>query len=180
MKKNKVVILFLLKFFGVYFALTTLYSFYLHRTQVTEGIFACAPITQMVTKHSEFVTELLGYDIYTDQNFEELSMMFMVNESYVLKIVEGCSSVSIIILFLSFIIAFSGKLKPTILFGLFGIVLIYIANIFRVVLLALGVYHYPDYQEVLHKLIFPLIIYGMVFLLWIIWVGKFADINRKT
>lgn len=146
---------------------------------MTEGVFACAPITKVVTQHSEFVTELLGYDVYIDQNFNELSYMFMVNESYVVRIVEGCSSISVIILFLSFIIAFSGKLKPTIIFGLFGITLIYITNILRIVFLALAIYHFPRYQGILHKLIFPLIIYGMVFILWIIWIRKFANINKR-
>ncbi len=170
----------MVKFFAVYFSLTLLYSLYLNASQVTEGVFACAPITKMVTQHSEYVTELFGYNVYTDQNFNELSYMFMVNESYVVRIVEGCSSVSVIILFLSFIIAFSGKLKATLVFGLFGVILIYITNILRIVFLALAIYHFPEYQAILHKLIFPLIIYGMVFILWVIWVRKFANINKKV
>ena len=164
----------------VYFLFTTMYSFYLNKTQVTEGVFACAPITKVVTEQAEYVTELLGYDVYTDQNFEELSMMFMVNESYVVKIVEGCSSIAVIILFLAFIVAFKGRLKPTILFGIFGIALIYLVNILRIVFLALAIYHYPKYQNVLHSLIFPAIIYGMVFILWVIWIRKYAKIDKKT
>lgn len=179
MNKNKVVILFLIKFFAVYFALIIVYSLYLDKTQITEGVFSCAPITKLVTDHSEYVTELFGYDVYTAQNFNELTMMFMVNDRYIVKIVEGCSSVSIIILFLSFIIAFSGKMKATILFGLFGVLAIYTVNILRIALLAIGIYHFPDYEELLHKLIFPAIIYGMIFILWVIWVRKFAILNKK-
>ena len=156
-----------------------MYSFYLNKTQVTDGVFACAPITKVVTQHTKYVTELLGYDVYTAQNFDELSMMFKVNESYVVKIVEGCSSVAVIILFLAFIIAFSGKLKSTILFGISGIVLIYVVNILRIVLLALAIYQYPKYQNVLHNIIFPAIIYGMVFILWAVWVRKYAKIGEK-
>jgi exosortase family protein XrtF len=179
LKNKKGVILFLVKFFGVYFVLGGLYSFYLEKTQITQDIFECAPITKVVTAHSEFVSELLGYDVYTDQNFDELSMMFMVNESYVVRIVEGCSSISIIILFLAFIIAFSGSFKGTFFYGIFGVTIIYIVNVLRIVFLALAIYHYPGYADVLHKLIFPLIIYGMVFILWVIWVRKFALINKK-
>ena len=115
MKKNKVVIQFLVKFFVVYFSLTGLYSLYLKNTQQKETIFSCSPITQLVTGHSEIVAEWFGYDIYTNQNYQELSLMFMINEKYVVKIVEGCTSVSIMILFLAFIIAFSGSVKTTIL-----------------------------------------------------------------
>ncbi|AOW21660.1 exosortase family protein XrtF [Urechidicola croceus] len=180
MKKNKVVILFLVKFFLVYFSLTFLYTLYLERTQDTGAIFSCAPITKVVTQHSENVAELFGYDIYTEQNFDELSMKFLVNGSYVARIVEGCSSISIMILFLAFIIAFSGSFKATIIYGLMGVVLIYITNILRIVILAIGIYHYPKYQDVLHSLVFPALIYGMVFLLWVIWVRKYATINKKA
>ena len=45
--------------------------------------------------------------------------------------------------------------------------------------LSLTMYHYPKYEEVMHSVFFPAAIYGMVFLLWIIWVNKFAIINKK-
>lgn len=163
----------------VYFVLTGLYSFYLNKTQTKGAIFECSPITKTVTNHAEKVAELFGYDIYTDQNYQELSLMFMVNEKYVVKIVEGCTSISVMILFLAFIIAFSGSIKHTIIFGLIGLILIYLTNIFRIVALSLIIYHYPKYQDILHTVFFPAVIYGMVFLLWIIWVNKYALINKK-
>ena len=132
MKKNKHVIQFLAKFFLVYFSLLGIYNFYLKNTQETEDIYSCSPVTKMVTNHSEKVAEFLGYDVYTDQNFDELSIMFMVYDKYVVRIVEGCTSVSIIILFLAFIIAFSGSFKTTVLYGIFGVLLIYLTNIFRI------------------------------------------------
>ena len=179
MKKNKHVIQFLAKFFLVYFSLLGIYNFYLKNTQQTEDIYSCSPITKMVSNHSEKVAEFLGYDVYTDQNFDELSIMFMVYDKYVVRIVEGCTSVSIIILFLAFIIAFSGSFKTTVLYGIFGVLLIYLTNIFRIVFISLGIYHYPQYEGLLHRIIFPGLIYGMVFLLWVIWVRKYAKVNRR-
>ncbi len=179
MKKNKVVVLFLVKFFLVYFSLTVLYGIYLSNFQKKGDAFTCAPITNTVTNHSKIIAELFGYTIETFQNQDELSMQFKVNGKYLVKIVEGCTSVSIMILFLAFIIAFSGRFKSTILYGIFGIFLIYSTNIFRIVTLAIVIYHYPAYQDIMHSLFFPTIIYGMVFLLWIIWVNKYAVINKK-
>ena len=163
----------------VYFSLTGLYSLYLNNTQEKEAIFACAPITKTVTEHSKKVAELLGYNIETEQNLDELSLQFRIDGNYVVKIVEGCTSVSIMILFLAFIIAFSGSVKATILYGIFGAILIYAANIFRIVALAIIIYHYPAYQGIMHSLFFPAVIYGMVFLLWIVWVNKFAKKIKK-
>lgn len=179
MKKNKVVILFLVKFFVVYFLLTSLYSFYLSSTQETSSVFACSPVTNTISNHAKWTSELLGYDIVTYQNPKELSVSFLVNNKIVSKIVEGCTSISIMILFLAFIIAFSGTIKNTIWFSVIGLILIYAANIFRIVFMTLAIYHYPKLSDVLHDFVFPGIIYGMVFLLWIVWVKKYAIINKK-
>lgn len=122
---------------------------------------------------------MLGYKIETHQNTNELSIAFVVNDIYVARIIEGCTSVSVMILFLAFIIAFSGSAKNTIWFGITGVLLIYATNIFRIVFMSIVTYHYPKLSDVLHDIIFPGIIYGMVFILWIVWVAKFASINKK-
>lgn len=179
LKKNKVIILFLIKFFLVYFLFTALYSWYLNKTQQTNGLFACSPVTGLVADNAKYITEALGYKVYTDQNKDELSIRFMVNENYVAKIVEGCTSISIMILFMAFVVAFSGRVKTTILYLLCGLILIYLANIFRIVLLSLMIYHYPNLQGFMHDFVFPAIIYGMVFLLWLVWVKKYATLNKR-
>ena len=164
----------------MYFALTIVYSLYLNNTQKTTEVFSCAPITKTVTDHSKYLVELFGYQVFTQQNTEELSMKFLVNQKYVVKIVEGCSGIGIIILFLSFIIAFKGKLKTALFFGASGVIIIYLVNILRIVFLVLASYHYPEFQEVLHDLVFPAIIYGTVFLLWFVWVNKYALLNNEA
>jgi exosortase family protein XrtF len=60
-----------------------------------------------------------------------------------------------------------------------GSILIYITNIFRIAILSIGILEYPAQQEILHSLVFPAIIYGMVFLLWVIWVNKFSDFKKQ-
>ena len=180
MKKNKTIIIFLIKFFATYFILFGIYSFYLHRTQQKGDIFSCSPITKTAAKHVEKTANLLGYDAYVEQNNDELSMKFILNGQYVSRIIEGCNSFSIIILFLAFIIAFSGPLKATILFGLFGSVLIYIVNILRIIVLSILYHRFPEYQDVLHDLLFPAIIYGLTFILWITWVKFYSNINKDA
>ena len=125
------------------------------------------------------MANLLGYDAYVEQNTNELSMKFILNDKYVSRIIEGCNAVSIIILFLAFIIAFSGTLKATILFGIFGALLIYLVNLFRIIALSILYYRFPEYQVILHNLVFPSIIYGITFILWITWVKYFSNINKN-
>lgn len=180
MKKNKTIIIFLVKFFATYFILFGIYSFYLNKTQQKVGVFSCSPITKTVANHVQHMATIIGYDASIEQNSDELSMKFILNGKYVSRIIEGCNSFSIIILFLAFIIAFSGSFKATILFGLFGSFLIYLVNLIRIVALSVLYYRFPELQDILHSLVFPAIIYGLTFVLWITWVKYFSNINKNA
>lgn len=141
-------------------------------------MFSCAPITQTVARHASTVANIFGLDTFTEQNPDELSMKFYLNGKYTVKVVEGCSSISVIILFLAFIIAFKGDVKDTVFFGIAGSLFIYLTNLARIVILTVLIQKFPQYQYFLHELMFPAIIYGMVFLLWIIWVKFFSHHNK--
>lgn len=156
-----------------------LYSSYLNSNQEKEILFACAPITEIVANHTVDLVEVFGYAAVVEQHQDELSMKFLLNNVYVARVIEGCNSISVIILFLAFIIAFAGKFITTIIFGIVGSVLIYATNIFRMAILAITILEYPKHQELMHNLVFPAIIYGMVFLLWVIWVNKFSNYTKK-
>ncbi len=179
MKKKKTIIRFLIKFFVTYFILVGIYSIYLKQTQQKGDVFSCEPITKTVAEHSKWFGELFGYEVRTEQHDSELSIKLIVNDVYIARVVEGCNAVSVIILFITFIIAFSGGIKATIIYGLFGSIFIYIVNIARVFILSMLMYKYPKYQDVLHDLLFPAVIYGAVFLLWIVWVRRFSHLKKQ-
>lgn len=137
-------------------------------------------MTHLVAKQSGALLHSFGYNAEVLPHPDEPSMKVIVNGQYLARVIEGCNAVSIIILFLSFIVAFSGKFKTTFFYILSGSVLIYSVNLLRIVLLTIGLYHYPKYEDVLHTVIFPAIIYGMVFLLWIFWVNRFSKLNKSN
>lgn len=180
MNKNKAIIVFLVKFFATYFILFGAYSFYLHQTQKKTDVFACSPITRTVAEHVHKMSIMLGYNAEIEQHTDELSIKYILDGVYVSRIIEGCSSLSIIILFLSFIIAFSGSLKSTILFGLFGSVLIYFVNVLRIIAISILYIKFPEHQAILHDLLFPSIIYGLTFMLWVTWVKYFSKLNKNA
>lgn len=136
--------------------------------------------THLVALQSESVVEIFGYPTRIYPNPDEPSMNLSIDEILLVRIVEGCNSLSIIILFISFVLAFVSKLKTTLLFIFAGSVIIYVMNVVRIALLAIGVYKYPQHAEFLHSIFFPLVIYGTVFILWVFWVRLFsknAEIN---
>ena len=178
MQNNKTVIIFLVKFFGTYLVLFLLYSFYLSKNQKIASIFACAPITETVAEQSKYLINLMGFDAKIEQHTSEMSIKLFVNDTYVARVIEGCNAISIIILFIAFIVAFASGFKKTTLYILFGSLIIYFINIVRIAIIALAIYKYPAYENVLHTIIFPGIIYGITFLLWFIWIQKFAKFKR--
>lgn len=137
-------------------------------------------MTHLVAKQSESLLNTFGYNAKVLPHPDEPSMKVIVNGNYLARVIEGCNGISIIILFLSFIVAFSGRFKTTFFYILSGSVLIFVVNLLRIVLLTIGLYHYPEYEDILHTVIFPGIIYGMVFLLWIFWVNRFSKLIKNN
>lgn len=164
---------FLGKFFLSYLVLTVLYREYLSSfgDDVVDGI------TSNVSFLTQKIANVFGIAIATHPDY--LSYQIIYKGKYLARIIEGCNAISVIILFVAFVVAFSGKIKTTILFVLGGSVLIYILNVFRIVFLTVLAYHFPSQEHILHGVLFPLIIYGIVFLLWVIWVNKFSKYASK-
>jgi exosortase family protein XrtF len=167
-------LLFLAKFFLVYLFLTFIYQLYLFRS-----LSKVDRITTIVARNTETVLQLFD-NASIEQSKVDRFIKIFYKKTYVARVVEGCNAMSVIVLFTSFVVAFSGKVKQTVFFILAGSFIIYILNIFRIALLCILMFYYPEQEHILHGVVFPLIIYGTVFILWIIWVNKFSKYASKT
>lgn len=176
--KYKSVIKFILIFLLVYVTLSFSYKLYLDYSVGSK--YYPDYLTNLVAKQTESLLHSFGYEAAIAEHPDEPSMKLIINNKFVARVVEGCNSMSVIILFISFMIAFAGKFKITFFYILAGSVMIYVVNLFRIVILSVGLYHYPWRREELHTVIFPLIIYGMVFLLWMFWVNRFSTVNKES
>jgi exosortase family protein XrtF len=171
-------LLFLGKFIASYLILTVVYQSYLNRFDSSKA--EVDSFTQIVADQSAAVLSWFDSKSYTMPHLKEPSVKLIYKGKYISRIIEGCNAISVIILFISFVIAFTGKFKNTTLFIILGIVLIHILNIARIALLCVALYHLPKYEHLFHGVIFPLVIYGVVFLLWVIWVNKYSFYATKT
>lgn len=171
---------FLLKFFLSYIVLTSLYQYYLNSFDA--AFFEIDSITEIVSVQTQQTIELFNYNSHLEAHPNQNSNMLFVENKNVARVVEGCNAISVIILFIAFVIAFKGNWKKTVLFILVGSLLIYVLNVIRIALIAIALYHYPEHEHLLHGVVFPLFIYGVVFLLWVIWVNKFSiyAVQKKT
>jgi exosortase family protein XrtF len=135
--------------------------------------------TILVSDQSEWLVNQLGYKAKTYLLMNDNFTRFVVDNDYVARVVEGCNALSVMILFVAFVVAFKGKLLTTIVFSLSGVLIIHVLNIIRIALLVIGLRYYEEHKTLMHDIIFPLFIYGVVFLLWIFWVNKFSIHGAK-
>lgn len=170
--KYKPFLLFLGKFLLTYVLLTFVYQLYLN--QFSKQEFEVDTFTQSVAHQTEALISFFDSQVTTTPHLEQASIKLYYHHKFVARVVEGCNALSVIILFIAFIVAFTGKIKTAVWYILGGSVLIHVLNIARIAILAVALYHFPEYEEMLHGVIFPLFIYGVVFILWVIWVNKFS------
>ncbi|WP_045475441.1 exosortase family protein XrtF [Winogradskyella sp. PG-2] len=170
--KYKLVIRFIITFLSVYAVLTIGYYLYLSLSDGSK--FYPDYFTNLVARQTNTLLNGVGYDANVIPHAIESSMKIIINGKFVARVIEGCNAISVIILFLSFIIAFAGKFKSTLFYCFAGSIIIYAFNLIRILILSVGLYHYPWRREILHTVIFPMLIYGTVFLLWMVWVNRFS------
>ena len=137
-------------------------------------------VTNLVARQTGSLLNSVGYTAIMEPHPKEPSIKIVLNGKFVATIVEGCNAISIIILFLSFVFAFFGSFRSTLLYAFAGSIIIYAFNLIRIVVLSIGLYHYPWRREFLHTVVFPLLIYGTVFLLWMIWVNRFSKSKQHA
>jgi exosortase family protein XrtF len=169
---------FLFRFFASYAGLTLLYRFYL--LQFGDALtFEVDGITQSVAHQVQKLLGWIGYQAVLVPHPGQASIKVILEGQYVSRIVEGCNAVSVMILFVSFIIAFSGTFWRTLIFILSGCLIIHLLNVARIALLSAALLHFPQREPLLHGVVFPLFIYGVVFGLWVTWVSSYSKYASK-
>jgi len=171
-------LLFLVKFIVTYLVLTFAYQYYLNQFDVKK--YEVDGFTKFVSTQAEQALLFFNCDARIELHPIQPCYKFFYNGKFVSRIVEGCNALSVIILFISFVIAFSGKIKNTIFFIIAGSLIIHVLNITRIALLMVAFYNFPEANFILHDILFPLAIYGTVFILWIIWVNKYSFYAKKS
>ena len=167
MKEQKPILLFLVKFVGFYLLLNTAYGFWIEYYTPSPD-----PLTRIVTVHSAALISLAEDNVEVGVRVNSPSVPLNQDGRSVVSVFEGCNSMNVMIVFVVFILAYTGTLKKTLLFGAAGIVVIYIFNLFRVGLLFFIAKYYPNNLYFFHKYLFTALLYVLVFFLWYLWVKK--------
>jgi len=89
-------------------------------------------------------------------------------------LIDSCSGIGAMGLFLGFILAFRNNLTKRIIYSIAGLLTIYVANIQRILILILTQAYFPNEWEIAHQYLTVIIFYLLIFALWTIWVRGFT------
>lgn len=171
-----------LQFLGVflisYLLIIVFYQLYLG--QFDPAKYEVDGFTDLVARQTKFILTLFNYTVELYPSINDPSVIVEVDGARIVRVIEGCNAISVMILFAAFILAFSNGFVKTFSYIVFGLVTIHVLNVLRIALLTIGFMKYPEYKHIMHGVIFPLVIYGIVFLLWIFWVTKFVNNDSKN
>lgn len=90
----------------------------------------------------------------------------------IVGIADACNALELYILYIGFLLAYPSSIKRVFLFSIIGIVLIYLANIIRLTLLGEMYLHQMKARDIAHHYIFKMVVYGLTFGLWVLFVKK--------
>lgn len=155
---------FLIKVLGIYLCWYMVYELWL----LPEGSLD-EWLTTNIISVSAGILNYLNYDFFA------IDRLIGIGESSGIYLVDGCSGIAAIGLFVGFILAYPGEWVPRISFIAMGIGLIYLVNIMRIVILAITQAYWPGFFDITHDYSTTAIFYLIIFVLWMVWVNLGAD-----
>ncbi len=110
------------------------------------------------------ILNMFGYEIYSD------TRILAITGTNGVEIQNGCNGLELIGLYMGFIIAYpGGPLNKRMGFLAGGILLLFVANVFRIMIFALSIYYIPSWWEQVHTYSSYFIFYPIVLTLWYLW-----------
>lgn len=121
---------------------------------------------QVFLAASWIVEYILCYPITTQSN-----TLFFENTGYV-EVVGSCSGLKQFYQWTVLMIIFPGPWLKKLWYIPFGILIIHIVNIFRIVALSIVVVHWPEYWDFIHEWVLRPFFYVVIFAMWVVWVER--------
>lgn len=160
----------ILSFFGLTFIIQKLYKVWssLEFFPIKEGVgeihqFLISNITNL---SANIVDIIFNVEVNIANDCE------LFNNAVELKIYEGCSGFQQIVQFMLFFAIIKGRALNKLWFIPAGALIIHITNVIRMIGLFLTLVYFPRYYDFFHAHLFRILFYGVIFLLWMIWVEK--------
>jgi exosortase family protein XrtF len=129
-------------------------------------------LTQRITLDTATILNLIGYKVHVLIQHTYGSLGY---ENKSLGIAYMCNGLILWVVFILFILSYTGPIKHKLWFIPLGVIGIYIINVLRCVSLVIIHIHKPEYLAFNHKYTFTLAVYSFIILLWAIWINYFCN-----
>lgn len=165
---NKLAISFIMKAAVIFFIWMILYYGYI----LPNGYFN--PIlTKALLGSTVGVLKAIGYDSYNVQN-----VIYVDGKSSVL-VADVCNGLELMVLYVAFFICFPGPIKHKLIFIPVGLIVLFLINVVREVLLVLNYNYFQKTFEFNHKYTYVFFVYAAVFLIWRYWLNNYSIIGKQ-
>ncbi len=101
-----------------------------------------------------------------------------LGQQLAVDIADPCNALELYMLYLGFLVCMPANLKRQLVFGIMGVLAIYAANVLRCAALFWFHLEQRQYFDYVHKYVFTLVVYGLIFLFWMLYTRKNA--TKKT
>ena len=139
------------------------------------------PLSQLVVEQTTWLLSFFdaNYHLSIEQRGKYILHTVCYDTKCLVGVGRGCNALELFVLFAGFIMAFPGAVKNKVWYISAGILLIHVLNICRVAALAVIQFKAPQYLDFNHKYTFTFLVYGVIFILWIIWVKRYSHTTNE-
>lgn len=154
-------------FLGCYLVLSLLYGFWIESLGKAPDF-----MTSEVSREVVAILRVFNVNASQQANPDGPTVFVYEDTRKVLNVFEGCNGLNVMIVFLSFVLAYGGHRQRILWFIPAGFLVIHLANLGRI----LWLFGLSAFNERLfyyfHKYFFTAVIYLIVFVLWWLWVTR--------
>jgi len=163
---------FIVRAFGLYVIWFLCYDLFLHPNSRIDYW-----LIDNLTSSTAWFLRKLGFTLMVMPSGVDTMGVVGIDGSHGVLIGYPCNGLELFALFVGFMLAYPGSTRKKVWYIPLGLITIHLLNITRVIGLALLSYYAPQYMEFNHTYTFTLIVYGYVFVLWMVWAMKLSGIN---
>lgn len=170
-QENRKVLFFVARFLGAFALLSLIYAVWVDQFEQEADSFSW-----FVGRNLQWIFGAENMTLSAIPGHAAIAVDYLGSSA--VSLFEGCNGMAVMILFFAFVFAFKGKWSDLFWFVPLGLVTIHVFNLARLALLINMAHASSPLFHFMHKYLFSLIIYAVVFGLWVVWVQRSKRVGK--
>jgi exosortase/archaeosortase family protein len=117
----------------------------------------------------DFTFSKFGFITHINNN------LFNINNTNGIILTYGCLGLREFVFFSIFIFFQHGKFITKVLYTTGGVVILFLLNNIRLIIITYSQYIYPNNVKEVHDIVSPLIMYPIILFFWLYWLNKYSN-----